>query len=1074
MDQRTSTQREPLITLAIWIVIISLFIVIIGTTPAYGFLWNVDHVDNISIGPSEDQTISGIKVYSENDPVKVHVGDLVAAGADFDKRNSSYNLGNGQTAGESEVYITNPETTDATIIVTAAALNNTSAFDIRINNINTTGITAYNQNLERVNEYFQYTTTQAGEPDQKEFSVRATADVSFASAAYNNETGKLNFETINFVDDPTNKIVIWRRSSDGDFVEKLATIQEAQNSISIKNESIEGRENIAVTVQPVWVDSPETIYAADQTIITAPIPAHISRGPVYYPQNKSFDEQYSGSIYFKFNTKIRSDRGQLNISYLNGSTSEIPITDKSNSIDIFGDELFVHSNVTGPGIEEYIENIGINGVKSIYRGEDISDVKYGATRVSSRIPNQTNVTVAQGESVMIVSSKQENIHLTSNKSSIDLNDSSDTNYNVIWNTSGVPAGEYILNSESATDGSEIKIKNTSLSPQVPIADRSAGIKLNFGKSPVDRSIAVTVRNSNDESVDERLFEIESNQYSNESIEVSESGRYSLEIEDLNSGASTIRSTRVLKNRNLSIDSDWKVNEEYIGNKNRLTVYSTYNNSRLLIVNKSDNQSLANASISTPDPGRTSISVNTYAFGNESLTGSAITAGSGATVESVETSLPNATLSPGTYRVAVRSEQGLAATSDEASVTVESRATNGMRVYSTADLDRDELGTARAVRRAIDEGTLSRTETVRSGETVAYAVNATGLTGLPAARNATVETGRDLARLDGLAFGVRSNASAVATATGDVESVPTNSTVHLDERGLFVVGRGSDVLATDETPTDGETFTAEFRVEDERLRAATSDSADDHDVSATVTFEGAESPEDDGDPSDGGDSTGGGGATGGSGGSGAGGGGGPGAGGGGGPSAGGPGQAVGSESAAASTEDAPTTGPAAEEARGRGEDPARLGFRRTGSRAEIRPAADVRGVASDESAVPPTGASVWTGPARARNDRSGSDADPSGDGSPSGATGTAASGNEEGSAAGAGEEGSAATNGGASAGDATGAPSTGGDATDAEPPTPSYDDAPIRATAEDVPGFGPPVTVVALLLAGGLGARRRGS
>ena len=516
------------------------------------------------------------------------------------------------------------------------------------------------------------------------------------------------------------------------------------------------------------------------------------------------------------------------------------------------------------------------------------------------------------------------------------------------------------------------------------------------------------------------------------------------------------------------------NSTKIGGHPEYQLHHNVSGVKATVTNSNASQIYATADIATPDPGRTSISVNTYALGNESLTGSAITAGSGATVESVETSLPNATLSPGTYRVAVRSEQGLAATSDEASVTVESRATNGMRVYSTADLDRDELGTARAVRRAIDEGTLSRTETVRAGETVVYAVNATGLTGLPAARNATVETGRDLARLDGLAFGVRSNASAVATATGDVESVPTNSTVHLDERGLFVVGRGSDVLATDETPTDGETFTAEFRVEDERLRAATSDSADDHDVSATVTFEGAESPEDDGDPSDGGDSTGGGGATGGSGGSGAGGGGGPGAGGGGGPSAGGPGQAVGSESAAASTEDAPTTGPAAEEARGRGEDPARLGFRRAGSRAEIRPAADVRGVASDESAVPPTGASVWTGPARARNDRSGSDADPSGDGSPSGATGTAASGNEEGSAAGAGEEGSAATNGGASAGDATGAPSTGGDATDAEPPTPSYDDAPIRATAEDVPGFGPPVTVVALLLAGGLGARRRGS
>jgi PGF-CTERM protein len=387
------------------------------------------------------------------------------------------------------------------------------------------------------------------------------------------------------------------------------------------------------------------------------------------------------------------------------------------------------------------------------------------------------------------------------------------------------------------------------------------------------------------------------------------------------------------------------------------------------------------------------------------------------------------------------------------------------VYSTTELERDELGTARAVRRAIDEGTLSRTETVRAGETVVYAVNATGLTGLPAARNATVETGRDLARLDGLAFGVRSNASAVATATGDVESVPTNATVHLDERGLFVVGRGIDALAANETPTDGETFTAEFRVEDERLRAATSDSADDHDVSAAVTFEGATSPEDDGEPSGEGDSLGGGDA-GGSGGSGAGGGGGVERGESGGSSAGGPGRSGGSESATASAGDAPTTGPAAEGARGGSGQPARLGLRRAGSRTEIRPAADVRGVASDESAVPPAGASVWTGPAGTRSDRPGSGAGSSGDSSPSEATGTAVPSDDEGE--------STAANGGASEGDATEAPSTGEDATDAEAPTPSYDDAPIRATAEDVPGFGPPATVVALLLAGGLGARRRGS
>jgi len=39
-------------------------------------------------------------------------------------------------------------------------------------------------------------------------------------------------------------------------------------------------------------------------------------------------------------------------------------------------------------------------------------------------------------------------------------------------------------------------------------------------------------------------------------------------------------------------------------------------------------------------------------------------------------------------------------------------------------------------------------------------------------------------------------------------------------------------------------------------------------------------------------------------------------------------------------------------------------------------------------------------------------------------------------------------------------------------TPTYENAPIRATAEDVAGFGPLVTLVAVVLTGWLAARRR--
>ncbi len=485
-----------------------------------------------------------------------------------------------------------------------------------------------------------------------------------------------------------------------------------------------------------------------------------------------------------------------------------------------------------------------------------------------------------------------------------------------------------------------------------------------------------------------------------------------------------------------------------------------------MVKISSNRTFATANLSTPDSGRTTIGLNTYAFGNESLTDDLITAGPNATVESVNATASDGTLPPGEYRIEVRSEQGLATTTDEATVAIGSRSTNGMRAYATTDLDRADLGTTDAVRRAIANGTLSPTSTVAPNETVAYAVNATGLSGLPAARGAALENGSDLARLDGLAFGVRSNAST--TATGDAGSdsdgaVPRNASVHVDGKGLYLVAEGDDALATDETPADGEAFTAEFRVEDEQLREAAADPTSDHAASTTVSFEAATS-EGGVDPSDGslevdadqtgeaggGSGGGGGGAGGGGGGTSAvagGGGGGGGAGGGGasgGGGGGGGGGAGGTPGAGSSVENSEAGG---------GGDETRAGVGRTGLRF-----------------VSQRGTSVRRG-ARNGPDRSPVAVAPAGIGSAGG--GAASEADESESAVSESteseSEASEPTEGGG-----PNSPAPESDADAGEPVTPAYEDAPIRATAEDVPGFGPVGTLIALLLAGKVAGYRRGS
>ncbi len=428
-----------------------------------------------------------------------------------------------------------------------------------------------------------------------------------------------------------------------------------------------------------------------------------------------------------------------------------------------------------------------------------------------------------------------------------------------------------------------------------------------------------------------------------------------------------------------------------------------------------NSTVATIELATPTEGETTLNFNTYAASNGSLNESFSVTGSGSSIESVTAPGENGTLPPGTYELSVRSEHGIAATSDNATVTVKRRSTNGLTTYTGTEADRSDLANATAVRDAIEGDTLSRSQSVAANDTVVYAANASGLTGLTAARSAALETGDDLGRLDGLEFGVRSTASdEAATASDSTAGLPHDSAVHVDESGLYVVADGKDALPTDGEPELGEEFTAEFRVTDDRLREAASDPPDGHRATSTVTFDGRSpgGPAGDdreriapGDPADGGTGAGGSGGTGGAGGS-----------------AGGT---------------APT-GPAGD--RGPGGPDAGEAGRPGGGGDRIDPAAGVGGGVgfrpSAERRTPHPGApiavsgrtpvGVTGGPERA------------------GATETDAWSDDETGAR---------NDGGSPASGEAGDEADGTRAGDAERATPTYENAPIRTTAEDVPGFG---------------------
>ena len=259
--------------------------------------------------------------------------------------------------------------------------------------------------------------------------------------------------------------------------------------------------------------------------------------------------------------------------------------------------------------------------------------------------------------------------------------------------------------------------------------------------------------------------------------------------------------------------------------------------QLIITNSDRNSTAATINLSAPEKGNASISLNTYAAGNTSLSDAIVTTDDTVTVDSVETSTPNGTLPPGDYELAVHSEHGDADTENSTTFTLHNRPTNDLTPYTTGDKEPADLGTSEAIRSAITDTTLSPASTVSANQTVVYAVNASGLTGLPTAQNATLDTGADLHGFSGFTFGVQPTTSTELTTADTAESigdVPNNSTVHIDDSRLYVVANGTDALGTDDPPNDGEEFTATFRVDDDHLRTTAADPSTDHTVTTTLT------------------------------------------------------------------------------------------------------------------------------------------------------------------------------------------------------------------------------------------------
>jgi len=134
-------------------VLFALVLLIIGislsTIAAQGIVWSVAGVNDIKTGSYQEQTISDITVEEPEGPVIVNVGELAEAGAVFSSNSSDYDIKNGKDTDDSKVFIKNPTSSNATIVVRSSALDEVTTFDLLISGIDTTNVSRYDSNLER-------------------------------------------------------------------------------------------------------------------------------------------------------------------------------------------------------------------------------------------------------------------------------------------------------------------------------------------------------------------------------------------------------------------------------------------------------------------------------------------------------------------------------------------------------------------------------------------------------------------------------------------------------------------------------------------------------------------------------------------------------------------------------------------------------------------------------------------------------------------------------------------------------------------------------------------------------------
>ena len=214
-------------------------LIISGTLAVSGELWDVDRASDLEIGTEQQQVITNIEVLDSDQPVKIHIGNLVESGAKLDHNATSYRIDTEEKTNRSEVYVENPNSSNATIIVSASAIASPGRFDLYIDNIDTTNVSRYDEEGAKTNRAISYTAEQGEKEAPVEFSIASPGSIKFKSDPFSESTQSISYNySINSNLNLNTSVTLWKKKSNGNIGERIRTVDLSNENISLNNTAV--------------------------------------------------------------------------------------------------------------------------------------------------------------------------------------------------------------------------------------------------------------------------------------------------------------------------------------------------------------------------------------------------------------------------------------------------------------------------------------------------------------------------------------------------------------------------------------------------------------------------------------------------------------------------------------------------------------------------------------------------------------------------------------------------------------------------------------------------------------------